>query len=104
MARPGRPRRPARAACPASVSLAVALLAALGARPVLGGATAPPGSPNMGCWRNPETGVAARCTARFDLATRERAVYSFSIPPRDVDNEAYDVEVELTPEEGNADL
>lgn len=104
MARPSCRRRTARAACPATVSLVVAALAALGARPVLGAATAPPGSPTMGCWRNPESGIAARCTARFDLATRERSVYSFSIPPRDVDNEAYDVEVELTPEEGNVDL
>ena len=104
MARPTRRRRPpARALCPAAVSLALAAFAALG-RGALASSTPPPGSPNMGCWRNPEPGIAARCTARYDLAARDTKVFAFDIPPRDVDNEAYDVEVELTPDKGNADL
>ena len=104
MTPPSRPRRrPRRAACPAAVSLALAALAALG-RGGAASATPPPGSPSMGCWRNPEAGIAARCTATFDLGSREAKVFSFLIPPRDVDNEAYDVEVELTPDEGDADL
>ena len=89
---------------PAAAALTCLLAAALLPPATAGTVPAAPGSPAMSCWRNPERGVATRCTAGFDIARGAHAAFSFVVSPRDADNRVYDIEVEMTSDEGNADL
>lgn len=89
----------------ASTALAALVVVACVAPGALAGtAPAAPGSPAMSCWRNPERGVATRCTANFDLARSAHASFSFVVSPRDADNRVYDLEVEVASDEGDANL
>lgn len=68
-----------------------------------------PGSPTMGCWRHPqerpgEKGTLARCEGFVDVGPRQGKLFTFTIPPKDVDNRAYDIEVVLETEGGDLDL
>jgi len=63
----------------------------------------------MGCWRHPqerpgEKGTLARCEGFVDVGPRQGKLFTFTIPPKDVDNRAYDIEVVLETEGGDLDL
>lgn len=104
---PSRRRAPRRVAHPVLATFALLMLASGGPHGRGANAavnSAAPGSPTMGCWRNAAKGVAARCVGFVDVGPRQAKLFTFTIPPRDVDNRAYDIEVSLETEGGDLDL
>lgn len=102
--------RPYRVAHPVIATLALLMLSSSSSSVARAAVTATaPGSPTMGCWRHPqerpgEKGTLARCEGFVDVGPRQGKLFTFTIPPKDVDNRAYDIEVVLETEGGDLDL
>ena len=104
---PSRPRH--RVAHPVIATLALIMLSSSSSVARAAVTATAPGSPTMGCWRHPqerpgEKGTLARCEGFVDVGPRQGKLFTFTIPPKDVDNRAYDIEVVLETEGGDLDL
>ena len=82
---------------PAPLLLLVALIAC---------AAASTPRPRLACVRNPAgaPGVAERCGTALALRRGANASFALTVTPRDVGNQAWDVEVTVTSRAGNVDL
>lgn len=106
---PPRRPRPGRVAHPVLATLALLMISSSSSVSRAAVTATAPGSPTMGCWRHPqerpgERGTLARCEGFVDVGPRQGKLFTFTIPPKDVDNRAYDIDIVLETEGGDLDL